>query len=148
MTDWLLTAAACAALVWAGWPWARGIPGNRPDAVATAGLAYLCGTALFTLAILGAAFLGLELDRLTLGICLVTVRLAGRLVAGDRPPARPVPGSFRLAVLPLAPAGRSVRKCGIRSPRGFPTVPMHSSVRCRPRYSYLKRMSWSVPWRP
>jgi hypothetical protein len=108
MTDWLLTAAACAALVWAGWPWARGIPGNRPDAVATAGLAYLCGTALFTLAILGAAFLGLELDRLTLGICLVTVRLAGRLVAGDRPPARPVPGSFRLAVLPLALAAATL----------------------------------------
>ena len=108
MTDWLLAAADLCRAGVGGRPWARGIPGNRPDAVATAGLAYLCGTALFTLAMLGAAFLGLELDRLTLGICLVTVRLAGRLVAGDRPPARPVPGSFRLAVLPLALAAATL----------------------------------------
>ena len=36
------------------------------------------------------------------------MRLAGRLVAGDRPPARPVPGSFRLAVLPLALAAATL----------------------------------------
>jgi hypothetical protein len=74
LTDWLETGLVCAALIWAGWPWARSIPAADPGVMASVALAYLTGTALVSLAMLGVAIVGLPLDRLTLLLCFVVVR--------------------------------------------------------------------------
>jgi hypothetical protein len=101
VSDWLVTSLGCVALVVAGWPWAQRLPGARPTAWAAMGLAYLCGTALFTLAMLAVAFLGLDLNRLWLAVTLAAVWGAG-FAAGRRPPPAPaVAGAFWPAVVPL-----------------------------------------------
>jgi len=98
MSDWLLAIATCLLFVWAGRPWARRVAGCRPGRWALHGLSYLCGTALVTLAMLGVAFVGLPVDRFTLALAFVVVRVAGR-GRPALPDRRPVPGTGGLTVL-------------------------------------------------
>ncbi len=102
MRDWLLAAATCLLFVWAGRPWTQRVAGSRPGRWARHGLSYLCGTALVSLAMLGVAFAGLPVNRWTLALAFVAVRLAGR--GGAAPADRaPLPGRGGwMAALPLA----------------------------------------------
>ena len=98
MIAWVVTAGGCAALVWCGLPWARGLAGSRPGRWPLYGLGYLTGTALVTLGLLLVSLAGLPIGRLTLALVLIGVRLPGRRFVDLTPPAAsPVPG-------PLGPA--------------------------------------------
>ena len=106
MSAWALTAAGCAALVWSGLPWARGLAGSRPGRWPLYGLAYLTGTALITLGLLLVSLCGLPIGRATLALVWLGVRLAGRrFVDRTPPPARPVHGALAPALPLLALTG-------------------------------------------
>ena len=93
MIAWAVTAGGCAALVWSGLPWARGLAGSRPGRWPLYGLGYLTGTALVTLGLLLVALAGLPIGRLTLAMVWICVRLAGRRSpAAPRLPRRRCPG--------------------------------------------------------
>jgi hypothetical protein len=107
--NWAVTAIGCALVVWCGLPWARGIAGSRPGRLPLLGLAYLTGTALLTLALLGVALVGGRENRLSLLVALLAVRFIGRrFVDRTPPPATPVAGPFWPAVPLLAAAAAAL----------------------------------------
>jgi len=87
MIEWLLVILACALMAWAGVPWASMVPPARPGRAVTWALGYLCGAALVTLGMLVLAFVALPINRITVLLTVLAVRLLGS--RGRRRPRRP-----------------------------------------------------------
>jgi hypothetical protein len=93
MIEWTLATLACALMAWAGAPWARMVPAARPGPAMTWALGYLCGAALVTLGMLALAFVALPIDRITVLLTIMAVRLLGS--RGHRRPRRtPITGTI------------------------------------------------------
>ena len=75
--DWALAALFCCVLAGVGAPWVPPLAGRRPPLIAWAGLGYLTGAAQVTAGLLGAALLGMPINRLTLGLVAAAWLLLG-----------------------------------------------------------------------
>jgi hypothetical protein len=107
VTDWTISAGFAIAVTLAGWWWVPALAPVRPPRVAHAGLAYLAGAALITLAMLGLAFVSVPITRATVLACMAASAALGWLWT-RRGPARPpadVAGSIRSSLPLLAVAG-------------------------------------------
>jgi hypothetical protein len=102
MRDWALTILTCLAFMCVGMPWVRRVPASRPQPLVSWFVAYLFGTALVSLGMLGVAFVGLPVDRLTLILVFVVAGLTG-VRGAERPQIPPVRGRLGLwAILALS----------------------------------------------